>query len=151
MRQPSGGFNNTSLSQVFSHTVARYAATTSAPSSLMSSAVANPLSTLSSTPSSSSSSQSHSAVGPAVGGAVGGVAVLGIVATAIYFCLRRRRRRQSLSGHLFGRSELSAQGPIRLEQEQRHELASERSEPPYELGGDYHGVEAHSEEPMIQR
>ncbi len=63
MRQPSGGFNNTALSQVFSRTVARYSATTSGPSTPMSNGDHNLVSTAPPTPSSGTSSQPTSRVG----------------------------------------------------------------------------------------
>jgi hypothetical protein len=151
MRQPSGGFNNTALSQVFSRTVARYSATTSGPSTPMSNGDHNLVSTAPPTPSSGTSSQPTSRVGPAVGGAVGGVGLLGITAATISFCLWRRRKRHNFGSGCWEKSELSGDGQIPRGQQQHHELADEQLEPRYELDGDFHGVEAHSEEPMVRR
>ncbi len=136
MRQPSGGFNNTALSQVFSRTVARYSATPT------SNGGHSPVSTAPPTP---------SLVGPAVGGAVGGVGLLVIAAATIIFCLRRRQKRRSLGTNRWEKSELSGHGRIPRDDQQHYELADEQSEPRYELDGDFHGVEAHSEEPMVRR
>lgn len=145
MRQPSGGFNDTSLSQVFSHTVARYAATASGISTSTSGANSNPASASPSPP-----SKSPAPVGLAVGSAVGGVALLGISTAAVFFCVRRRRRRRDPSNDIVEKAELSGHGRILSEMQQPQEVDGRPPETRYELSGDFHGVEAPSQEARVK-
>ncbi len=150
IKQPSGEFNSTSLSRVFSQTVARYTPLTSVASTTLSQP--STLSSQSSTPSSGPAS-STMPVGAAVSGAVGGVVLLIIITfTVLRVCSRRRRNsrgneweKAELSGH--GVTSPAVRQPNTL---QSYEVSGDSQGPRYELNGNFHGVKAASE-PVLPR
>lgn len=152
VKQPTGGFNATALSQVFSHTVARYVAPTSSSSTTSNQPSNSSSPGTSSTPSSAPVNPPWP-LGPAVGGAVGGVALIAIVGFVL-FRLRARRRRNSQDNE-WEKAELSGTGARSSAQnmpvtQEASEVTGDTQWPRYELDGNYQGVEA-SSEPILPR
>ncbi|KAI9701063.1 MAG: hypothetical protein M1836_001732 [Candelina mexicana] len=100
---PQGGFNDSSLTDIFTKRVARYTAPAVAlppPSSISNSPnfPNSPSISLSSAASASPPNPSSTPTGAIAGGVVGGVAVIAAVAGFVFWCLRSRRKRRWVSG-----------------------------------------------------
>ncbi|KAI9730244.1 MAG: hypothetical protein M1834_006008 [Cirrosporium novae-zelandiae] len=150
MNEPTGGFNDSSLSTILSKTVSLYNGTSTTSSSSSSSS--------SSSTTSSTTSKSSSHTGAIVGGVIGGLAIIAIIALGFFFLRRRSRRskqkattNQQWTGELEGTQPVAKQGwsselPA---QANRNETKSptgyqkvDQQAPLVELDGGWHGHEA---------
>lgn len=84
MTSPSGGFNDSSLNQIFTKKVPRFAPPTTTMTTTSASVPPSP-------PPNSPPSPSHA--GAIAGGVVGGILVASLIGALLYFCLSRGRKR----------------------------------------------------------
>jgi hypothetical protein len=152
MLQPSAGFPDPALTELFAQVVPRTttSAAGSAPSSGSSSAPATSRSASSQSGGSNSTTSSHA--GGIAGGVVGGVVGLALIAGLVSFFLRHRRRRQQRG---WTSSPIDSTGHRRTELDggdsHRRQYAWQKDQRgPQEVDGGYLGVEADARGKPIQ-
>ncbi len=132
MKEPSGGFNSTSLTQIFSERVARYPPFSISSSTTPTRPASDTLMTSSNPP---ANAVSRPLIGAAVGGAVGGL-LLFAASVGVIIYLRKRRQRLPLRPTVWEQPPTEIQATLQI-----YEISGDSSAV-HELGGDFYGVEA---------